>query len=626
MRRLYDRLTGNASKVLLLLVTSFLLTALIALYALYTAQSNEQRVQQALEDQIGFAAWAFNQAADEQLRQITSQAPAVMLRSMNREMDSRALPAITTRQVNRELSEVQSSCAGVPAMPVQAVFMLDRQEDRFHYDSQEAAGEAAGPAAGRDGEAGGAGDIAGFIKAGVEGGSRPAEAGQPAFRDWLEKQMDRQPEFREGLTRMLYTGPDGRSWLVGLADLSHTPLGFSDYYVGFKLPVQELGQVFERIWEDQELLPQLQGEPEGHHRFLRVQIETTGGEAVFSGGDRFTEQVSRENVLGTEHGVFSGRMAIRRDDSRELLFGGIGNGHLYTLFALFGLAASLSVIALFLFRKETELSEMRKEFVSNVSHELRTPVTQIRMFAETLLGGRAGGREQRERALRIIDKESRRLSQLITNVLDFSRKEHGALEAAPEKLRIDEVLHETVEAYRPISEAASVQIRVLSEPLTATVDPSALRQVLVNVIDNAIKYGPQGQTVQVRLEPATDGFEVSVADEGPGIPQPVREKIWQPYWRSKPEETGGPATVKTGSGIGLTVVRQYLDLMGGEVRIESPARGPEHGHAPDASQKDRPDGQTPRQPESATKGTVFRFRFPQQPQPKQPQQQSQHES
>ncbi|HEV8638360.1 MAG TPA: HAMP domain-containing sensor histidine kinase, partial [Chloroflexota bacterium] len=217
-----------------------------------------------------------------------------------------------------------------------------------------------------------------------------------------------------------------------------------------------------------------------------------------------------------------------------------------------------------------ELNRLKSEFISIASHELRTPMTTIMGFSELLLDHETPA-ETRERWLAFINQESRQLSALVDNLLDVSRIETGRLFLQPVPVdlcaAIDEVL-------APL--AASAPYHTLSANLArdagrAQADPEKLRQILMNLIGNAIKYSPNGGRIGVtaRRGPG-DRVSVAVSDEGVGIPPEYRERIFDRFQRVDSSET----RAIRGTGLGLYIVRHLVELHGGTIEVESePGRG-----------------------------------------------------
>jgi signal transduction histidine kinase len=224
------------------------------------------------------------------------------------------------------------------------------------------------------------------------------------------------------------------------------------------------------------------------------------------------------------------------------------------------LAGVLVLVALVLSQRAQELAELRADFTSSVSHELRTPLAQILLFAETLHLKRANTERERENAMRVILREARRLAHLVDNVLLFSRTEHRASQLSAFPLPLAPLVRDIVESFAPLARTREVALETaLEERIVAPVDAGAVRQMLLNLLDNALKYGPQGQTITVTL--STDGCDARIAvdDQGPGVRPADRERIWEAFVRGARNED----SPSTGSGIGLAVVRRLATMHGG---------------------------------------------------------------
>jgi len=212
-------------------------------------------------------------------------------------------------------------------------------------------------------------------------------------------------------------------------------------------------------------------------------------------------------------------------------------------------------------RAETKLAERKADFVSAVSHELRTPLTSIRMYADMLREGWVDDEHTQKDYFELISAESERLARLVNNVLDFSRIEKGAKSF---DLRIGDpaaVVHETVEMLRPYLKEKGFEVEVdMPKSLpSCSFDHDALTQILVNLIDNAVKYGRE----EVRVEALADNGAVvlRVLDRGPGVPASERERIFEAFQRGSNEKSGG------GSGLGLALVDAYAKAHEGRIEV-----------------------------------------------------------
>ena len=236
---------------------------------------------------------------------------------------------------------------------------------------------------------------------------------------------------------------------------------------------------------------------------------------------------------------------------------------------LVGLSSVVVIAGLFVIlvaaERERRLSNLKSEFVANVSHELKTPLALVRMFGELLQSGRADTEEKRNQYLSIIVNESDRLNALIENVLDFARVERGqaAYEFSPGQLA--EPVSRAVEACRVRAEREGVALELTLEAVPdLLLDERAVEIAVINLVDNALKYGPDGRRISVSVRNVPDGAEVWVADAGPGIAAEDRKRIFQRFVRGK-SSTGKQVR---GSGIGLSLVKHIADAHGGSVRIE----------------------------------------------------------
>jgi signal transduction histidine kinase len=192
------------------------------------------------------------------------------------------------------------------------------------------------------------------------------------------------------------------------------------------------------------------------------------------------------------------------------------------------------------------------------------------MFAETLRLGRVRDAGERDRALAIIDQEATRLTRLVENVLAFSRAERRALVLSPEPADLGPLVREVVSGFEPLAIAAGTRVEIaLEETPRLRVDRDAVRQMLLNLLDNAIRHGGAERPVAVSVRRAGPAVELAVEDEGAGIPPEAREKVWERFVRL-PSRDGMPVS---GVGIGLSVVRELAMLHGGSVRIEDGSRG-----------------------------------------------------
>ena len=235
------------------------------------------------------------------------------------------------------------------------------------------------------------------------------------------------------------------------------------------------------------------------------------------------------------------------------------------------------------FNRQLALNEMKSNFVSSVSHELRAPIASVRLMAEGLERGNVSVPEKQHEYFRFIVQECRRLTSLIENVLDFSRIEQGRKQYDFDPADLTALAGETVRLMQPAAAERGVILTFLSpDPPLSTfhsqlaVDSRAIQQALINLIDNALKHSPGGQTVTVGLEVGAaddssgighpgSGILLFVQDHGDGIPPEDHEKIFERFYRRGSElrrETQGV-------GIGLSIVKHVVEAHGGRVLVRS---------------------------------------------------------
>ena len=259
---------------------------------------------------------------------------------------------------------------------------------------------------------------------------------------------------------------------------------------------------------------------------------------------------------------------LRPDVAQFLVAGGIPESHFPAALLLLAGSIVLAIAGFASLRSEIRLVNSRQRFLANVSHELRTPLQQILMFVQLLRLGRTRTEHEAERSLEIIERETHRLIALSNSVLAAAKPE---LQLAAAPVDVVHVAETAADFFTPMAEARKMRILLdVPEPAIARGDPGAIRQILINVLDNAAKYGPIGQTITigVRTDPST--VKLWVDDCGPGIPASQRQNVWKPFVR-----LGGTVDDSTGgAGLGLSIVRDLATAMEGTVDLaERPSGG-----------------------------------------------------
>ncbi|MBS1976478.1 MAG: HAMP domain-containing histidine kinase [Bacteroidetes bacterium] len=239
------------------------------------------------------------------------------------------------------------------------------------------------------------------------------------------------------------------------------------------------------------------------------------------------------------------------------------------LLLLLGLDAVLIISVVFVFRnvkKEVQLAQNKSEFVANVSHEIRTPLALISMFAETLEMNRLKSEEKRNEYYAIISKEAQRLTGIVNRILNFSQIEAGKKELHPDKLELGKEIKALLHSYDyHLRSKGFVYEWVEAEPIIVNADKEALAEIMVNLIDNAIKYSSDQKRIVIRCGQSGEQGWVAVQDEGVGIRSEDQRHIFDKFYRVP---SGNLAKVK-GTGLGLALVRQLIEQMDGRITVDS---------------------------------------------------------
>jgi signal transduction histidine kinase len=217
-------------------------------------------------------------------------------------------------------------------------------------------------------------------------------------------------------------------------------------------------------------------------------------------------------------------------------------------------------------KRKKRMTLLRSDFVSNVTHELKTPLTSINMFAESILLGRVKSEKDLKKYANVIVKESERLKRMITNILDFSRKENDKLAYHLKECDLLEIVNSTMDEMNYWLEINKFEVTLdLQENIMAFVDPDGIKQVLSNLISNAIKYSDRKKKLIVRLyKKGTKAF-IEVEDHGIGIPEEKQKSIFDKFYRvnSKKNEN------ISGTGLGLTVSKDIIEAHNGKLLVRS---------------------------------------------------------
>lgn len=234
------------------------------------------------------------------------------------------------------------------------------------------------------------------------------------------------------------------------------------------------------------------------------------------------------------------------------------------------LAESLNSLATELQKKLDALEQQdqsRRKFVANVSHELRTPLSIIQGYTEALIDGMAGTDSERQKYLGNIHEEILRLRRLVTDILGLRSIEPGRAEPDLSDVSLSQIARRVVEKFQPLAGEKQIIISQAFPDIDPIIQANAdqLEQVLINLLDNAIRYTPNGGKVDVAIKDLHDKLQVSVSDTGPGISLEEQPQIWERFYKVDKARTrkGG------GTGLGLSIVKELVEAHGGSIEVSS---------------------------------------------------------
>lgn len=527
--RLPGRRHGTPLVALLLLILG--LSAVLAFEALDAARSHRATAKAALTDYASIAAWEFSRRSRE---------------ALDGALFEMLYPAVKAPPVGpgQEPMSAEKLAEKVGEWPCEGCPWIDGADYHFRVDLR-------------------SGDITVWPEA-------PSEWMRSWLADTVQKLVKVTDAVRGEHATTLLAGPlAGRPDVIAFT-VAADSAGAARVVYGLHAEFIGLETLFRDWAGTTPLLPPAIAHDKPNDSLLSIAVNTSDGRSVYRSPVSYPAMYAATDTLGERFGGLSVETALRPEAASRLVIGGLPASRVPLLMGLLVLTAAVGLAALYQLRREGELARLRDDFVSGVSHELRTPLSQIRMFAELLQLERLRSPAEQARATRIINQEARRLSHLVENVLHFSRVRRGTARLSQATVDVPALVEEIVDAFQPLAQAADVTVRSQVEPgIVASIDRAAVAQMVLNLLDNAVKYGPEGQTVTLDVRLAGDRVRIAVEDQGPGIPAAERARIWEPYRRLERDVSAAVG----GSGIGLAVVQELARLHGGDIRIEDAPAG-----------------------------------------------------
>jgi len=392
----------------------------------------------------------------------------------------------------------------------------------------------------------------------------------PAQRTALRTAVERHAREEHGQGYRLMQVPESGDATLLVAYVLHGDRGDSAVY-GVEVDGARFREELRRALDHPDLLPHSLTRGAPNTSLLAVRLLGAGGEELFASTERGTPAIFADQALPERMAGAVVRAAVLPEAAEGLIIGGMPENRAPAALLLFGLAAGLMVLSVSLLRKENDLARLRSDFVANVSHELRTPVAQIRLFIETLRLGRVNGEAQRDWALERIERETLRLAGLLDKILHFHRTNRGAVPADRMPVDVGMEVGDAAASFEALLRPGKARLVLeLAEGLRATAHADSLRQVVLNLLENAVKYGADGQTIRLRAEWREGWARISVEDEGRGVPPRERKLIWEPFRRG----AAAVGSVTAGGGIGLSLVREIVRAHGGRAWVgDAPGGG-----------------------------------------------------
>jgi signal transduction histidine kinase len=396
----------------------------------------------------------------------------------------------------------------------------------------------------------------------------------PAMPDRLASELSQYVASRPDERTGLFLLPEG-SLLDFPGVVIYKLTGFSDdrgaFAYGLVVGVTAMEELFSRWYERGSLLPPSIAGSEPNDSIIQVSVRSPAGLSLYQSSLQLPDVAIASDTLSPEFDAMVVQAAVRQDAAPRLIIGGLPRQRLPFLGGLILLTMGLGTAALLQMRKEHELARLRDDFISSVSHEFRTPLTQIQVFADLLDSGRLESEEKRRWSTGVIKREARRLSHLVANILHFSPSRQASVHSGVvEPIHLASSLEESIDTFLPQAESEQAKIRTeVDADLHVLASRPDFHRILANLLDNALKYGPDGQTIEVVATEAGNSVRISVEDEGPGIAREDRKKVFEPYFRLERERAGQVQ----GSGIGLALVAELSAQMDGRVWVEDTEKG-----------------------------------------------------
>ncbi|WP_164668400.1 two-component system histidine kinase PnpS [Virgibacillus doumboii] len=302
------------------------------------------------------------------------------------------------------------------------------------------------------------------------------------------------------------------------------------------------------------------------HLVNRKFLSTFGGASRDYNGYLYYEVLGNENIHNTVQKAFLYEENVKESFTQ---FVGLDTKYMEIVGAPIFNERKILKGAVLVFYDITDLKKlelMRKDFVANVSHELKTPITSIKGFAETLLDGAMNDKETLQNFLEIINDESARLQGLIEDLLTLSRLEKDEFKLVKTKVNVNELVDEVLPIMKQSAEQKIISLTAdIGEKLSLHADRERVKQVLINLLANAINYTPENGQVNLMVTDTGDNIHIQVSDTGIGMDEDAIPRVFERFYRvdkARSRNTGG-------TGLGLAIVKHIVEVHEGDIKVES---------------------------------------------------------
>ncbi|WP_223787952.1 sensor histidine kinase [Marinicella meishanensis] len=307
---------------------------------------------------------------------------------------------------------------------------------------------------------------------------------------------------------------------------------------------------------------------------LQLALRHPSGSTLWQSAGTDQAAAAATTVIGDDYGglfaEYTTHTAITEPLAEQLLDDGLPQTELTPLLILIMVAVGAMVWMYWLYRSAVQLNTEKVLFIARASHELKTPLTQIRLYTESLLLARLPAPEQQQHALQVINQESIRLGQLVDNILQLNQLHRGTTKPQVQTIHLAAFIQQLLELQRILWQDRAILTELdIPTDLVLISDPDQLKQVLLNLLDNAVKFGPPAQTLRLEAAQTELLTTLKLTDQGPGIPPQQVKLVLQNHQRLDRDERRGI----NGNGLGLGIAQQLLKRLGGQLSFAHPATG-----------------------------------------------------